>query len=180
MGKKIIAYTDGSAVVRGKAKGNGGFGTYFPDLNGQKRAFSLGFQETKTGRMEISALYYAITALDKDFKGVLTVYSDSEYVVKSFTEKRLLKWIKNGWTNTSGEVKNKDMWKAVVKELELRSDMELEMIHIRSHQVEKAKTQEEKDALLQNEHIQGNRVADFLADYKRHKELLIKDTLNHE
>lgn len=177
--EKIIAYTDGSAVVRGKAKGNGGFGTYFPNLYGERKAFSLGFQETKTGRMEITALYYAITALNKEFKGVLTVYSDSEYVVKSFTEKRLLKWIKNGWKNTSGDVKNQDLWKAIVKELELRSDMELEMIHIRSHQVEKAKTQEEKEALLSNEHIQGNRVADFLADYKRHINLLTKDTLKH-
>ena len=63
---KIIAYTDGSAVVKGRAKGNGGFGTYFPSLYGSRIAFSLGFEDTKTGRMELSALYYAITAIKLD------------------------------------------------------------------------------------------------------------------
>lgn len=174
---KVIAYTDGSAVVKGKCKGHGGFGVFFPDLYGSRAAFSLGFKDTKTGRMEISALYYAITALDKDFKGVLTVYSDSEYVVKSFTEKRLLKWIKNGWKNTSGDVKNQDLWKAIVRELKLRRDMKLEMIHIRSHQVEKEKDPVKKKQLMEDPNIIGNMVADRLADYKRHKQLRDLDNL---
>ena len=55
--KSIVAYTDGSAVVRGKMAGAGGFGTYFPKhLDGKPKAYSLGFKETKTGRMEIMAL----------------------------------------------------------------------------------------------------------------------------
>lgn len=174
---KVIAYTDGSAVVRGKCKGHGGFGTYFPNLNGSKVAFSLGFKDTKTGRMEISALYYAITAIENDFKGVLIVYSDSEYVVKSFTENRLNKWIKNGWTNTSGEVKNKDLWKVIKKELSLRPNMELEMRHIRSHQVEKEKDINKKRELMKNPNIIGNMMADKLADYKRHKQLLDSDKI---
>ena len=174
---KIIAYIDGSAVVRGASKGHGGFGTYFPDLNGSKAAFSLGFKETKTGRMEISALYYAITALENDFKGDLIVYSDSEYVVKSFTENRLLKWIKNGWKNTSGEVKNQDLWKAIIKELRNRKDMKLEMRHIRSHQVEKEKDKDKKKQLMLDPNIIGNMMADRLADYKRHKTLLTSDKL---
>ena len=172
---KIIAYTDGSAVVKGKAKGNGGFGTYFPNLYGSKAAFSLGFKDTKTGRMEISALFYAVTAIENDFKGTLTVYSDSEYVVKSFTEKRLLKWIKNGWMNTSGEVKNIDLWKALKTKLDERPNMILEMIHIRSHQVEKEKDPIKKKELMQYPKIIGNMMADQLADYKRHTELLNSD-----
>ena len=176
----IIAYTDGSAVVRGVSKGHGGFGTYFPNLYGSKAAFSLGFKDTKTGRMEISALYYAITAIKNDFNGTLTVYSDSEYVVKSFTEKRLLKWISAGWKNTSGEVKNQDLWKEIMKELKSRPNMELEMIHIRSHQVEKTKDPAKKKALMQDPNIIGNMMADQLADYKRHAELLDSDKVNNK
>lgn len=39
----------------------------------------------------------------------IEVISDSEYVVKGVNE-RLLKWIKNGWKNSSGKVKNKELW----------------------------------------------------------------------
>lgn len=174
---RVTAYTDGSAVVKGKSKGNGGFGTYFPDLNGSKVAFSAGYKSTKTGRMELTALYFAITATEIDFKGVLKVYSDSEYVVKSFTEQRLLKWIKNGWRNTSGEVKNLDLWKAIKKELDDRVDMTLEMEHIRSHQVEKEKDNNKKKELMMDPNIIGNMMADRLADYKRHNVLLDCDKI---
>tara|TARA_R110002126_G_scaffold50551_4_gene139232 strand:- start:11246 stop:11779 length:534 start_codon:yes stop_codon:yes gene_type:complete len=174
---KIIAYTDGSAVVKGKAKGNGGFATYFPDLYGSKKAFSLGFKDTKTGRMELSALYYAIISIRIDERVKLVVYSDSEYVVKSFTEQRLRKWIAAGWKNTSGEVKNQDIWKEIVKELDGRPRMILEMIHIRSHQVEKEKDPAKRAELLKDPNIIGNVVADRLADYKRHSTLLDSDLL---
>lgn len=169
---KIIAYTDGSAVVRGKCKGHGGFGTYFPDLDGKPQAFSQGYLDTKTGRMELTALYYAIIAIPVDSlymkDGCLEVYSDSEYVVKSFTEKRLEKWISNDWTNTSGKVKNKDLWMKIISELEKRPQMTLKMVHIKSHQLDKVKDITERNELLKNPHIVGNAVADRLADHKRH------------
>lgn len=175
----VYAYTDGSAVVRGKSKGNGGFGTYLPNLFGEKVAYSLGFVETKTGRMEISALYYAIKAmpLRRNYPVTLRVYSDSEYVVKAFAEGRLVKWIQAGWRNTSGEVKNIDLWKHVLEELNKRGYMRLDMKHIRSHQVEKEKDPKKKELLLQDPHIRGNMVADRLADYKRHKTLVNTDKL---
>jgi len=177
--KTIIAYTDGSAVAHGKNKGKGGFGTYFPDFYGNKKAYSLGFSNTKTGRMEISALYYAISAFYVNHKEQisLVVYSDSEYVVKSFTEGRLERWIQAGWRNTSGEVKNKDMWEAVIKSLNNRKFINLELRHIRSHQIEKEKNPVAKAYLMKDPHIVGNMVADRLADYKRHKTLLITDKL---
>ena len=175
--KQIIAYTDGSAVVRGKAKGNGGFGTYFPDLYGNKSAFSLGFKNTKTGRMEVSALFYAINAIKKDTAVELIVYSDSEYVVKSFTEGRLLKWRANGWRSSGGSIANIDLWKCILRELEARPQMKLTMRHIRSHQVEKEKDPYKKRKLMKDPNIIGNMMADQLANYKRHKNLLDSDKL---
>lgn len=170
---KITAYTDGSAVVNGARKGNGGFGTYFPNLFSKPCAFSCGFKETKTGRMEITALLYAIKAMPLKYKEKveLTVYSDSEYVVKTFTENRIERWVSNNWRNSGGLVKNRDLWERILNELEKRGFLNLIMIHIRSHQVEKASTKEEKEKLMKNPHIRGNMVADRLADYKRHKTL---------
>lgn len=174
--KQIFAYTDGSAVVAGKDKGKGGFATYFPDLFGRKKAYSAGYQNGKTGQMEVTALLYAIRAMPKTSAEPikLIVYSDSEYVVKSFTEHRLIRWIDNGWRNSSGEVKNLDLWKRIIHELyEVRFDyLTLEMRHIRSHQVEKAKGEDDKKALMEDPHIIGNMMADRLADYKRHKTLI--------
>lgn len=177
--KIILAYTDGSASVQGKSKGRGGFGTYFPDFYGSQRAFSDGFLETKTGAMEVSALYYAIKAMPKRSteKVVLRVYSDSEYVVKSFTENRLERWIQAGWRNTSGKVKNQEKWAAIVNALNCRGYLTLDMIHIRSHQVEKEKDPIKKANLLKDPHIIGNMVADVLADYKRHTKLRDDDRL---
>jgi ribonuclease HI len=181
--KEILAYTDGSAVVAGKSKGKGGFAAYFPDLFGKKKAYSLGFRNTKTGEMEVTALLYAVRAMPRVYSEPvkLIVYSDSEYVVKSFTERRLERWIEAGWRNSSGIVKNLELWKSIVKGLEQRRGyLRLEMRHIRSHQVEKAKNIFEKKNLLNDPNIQGNMVADRLADYKRHKELLTDITKLNE
>lgn len=178
MYSEIVAYTDGSAVVNGVHKGNGGFGVYIPNLFGEKKAFSCGFKNTKTGRMEIMALYYAIKSIPKDcINTSLVVYSDSEYVVKSFSEKRLEKWVKAGWKNSSGDVKNRDLWEKILEEISNKTLFFLELRHIRSHQVEKEKDVDKKNELLKDPHIIGNMVADRLANYKRHKKLLEKDTL---
>ena len=77
--------------------------------------------------------------------------------------------------NTSGEVKNIDLWKALKTKLDERPNMILEMIHIRSHQVEKEKDPIKKKELMQDPNIIGNMMADQLADYKRHTELLNSD-----
>lgn len=174
--KEIFCYTDGSASVTGAMAGQGGFGTYFPDLFGKKKAFSLGFKKATTGQMEVYALMVAIRAMPLTclYPVVLNVYSDSEYVVKSFTENRLFKWMNNGWRNTSGEVKNKYLWQEIVRLLDERNYLKLKMIHIRSHQVDKEKDPYIKEQMLKDPHIQGNLIVDKLANYKRHTILLDK------
>lgn len=177
--KTIVAYTDGSAVVVGPRKGHGGFGVYFPDLFGVKKGYSKGYENTKTGRMEIMALFYAIKAMPLESKEtmVLRVYSDSQYVVKTFTENRLQKWISNNWISYGSNIKNVDLWKAVKRELDNRPFLSLQMIHIKSHQVEKEKDKEKKTKLMQDPNVIGNMMADRLADYKRHKQLNETDKL---
>jgi ribonuclease HI len=179
MVSEIIVYTDGSASVAGPMKGYSGFGTYFPDLFGKKKAFSLGFENGKTGEMEVLALYFAIKQIPIKESVKLIVYADSEYVVKTFTENRLEKWKKNGWTNTSGEVANKKLWVQIYSMLQERKSMKLELKHIKSHQVDREKDPIKKKELMSNPHIIGNLMADSLANYKRHtKRLLDTSCLN--
>ena len=164
--KTIIAYTDGSAVVSGEYKGRGGFGVYFPDFYGKPKGIHIGYQHTKTGRTEQLALLYALKAFRDESPEQITlkVYSDSQYVVKSFTDKRLEKWISNGWQNSSGNVKNRDLWEEILYELECRPFLTLDMNWIKAHQLDKEKNPVAKAYLMQDPHIVGNAMADKLAD----------------
>ena len=175
--EKVIAYTDGSAVASGNLKGNGGFGTFFPNLFGKKVAYSKGYLNTKTGRMEQVALLYAIKAIPKDYECVLEVYSDSQYVVKTFTENRLSKWIRNNWMSYDKPIANVDLWKKIKEELDSRKKMRLKMVWIKAHQLDKLKKSEKSKRmeLLSDPHVAGNAVADSLADHKRHKYKLKTD-----
>ena len=162
--KEVLAYTDGSAVTTGVNKGRGGFGTYFPNLNGKKVGKYMGFEQTKTGRMEISALLYAILSIETNDPLILKVYSDSQYVTKTFTEGRLEKWKSNRWFSNGFQVKNIDLWKAVDKALLERPNLKLEMVWIKGHQVEKEKNPVAKAYLMQDLNILGNMTADHLAN----------------
>lgn len=168
--KTIVAYTDGSAVAHGKNEGLGGFGTYFPDYFGDLKAFSAGYKDTKTGRMEQIALLYAIKAmpLNRQKRLCLLVYSDSKFVVDSFNKGWIANWVNNGWKSSTGETKNKDIWKAILRELDKRPYLKFVIRHIKGHQYDKEKCPIKKKELLKDPHILGNTVADRLADYKRH------------
>jgi ribonuclease HI len=161
---EILAYTDGSAVTTGVNKGRGGFGVYFPDINGKKAGIHIGFEQTKTGRMEVSALLHAIKHFETDEKFTLTVYSDSQYVTKTFTEKRLQKWKSNNWISGGFQIKNIDLWKAIDEALSNRPNLKLQMIWIKGHQVEKEKNPVAKAYLMKDPHIVGNLMADHIAN----------------
>lgn len=174
---RVFAFTDGSAVVNGKNKGKGGFGVYLPSWNPdfEKSVYmGKGYRLTKTGRMELTALLYALKYFPKDpfceaKTGIdLVVCSDSEYVVKAFTEKRLQKWQLNNWVNTSGPVKNIDLWKEILAALGARPQIKLTMMHVKGHTVDKEKDPKKKKELLKDPYVRGNYIADKLADYKRY------------
>ena len=93
-------YTDGAA--RGNPDGPGGYGTIlsFVDSKGQEhiRELSAGYQKTTNNRMEMMAVIAGLEALNRPCE--ITVYSDSQYVVKAFNEHWLDGWIKK---NACGE-----------------------------------------------------------------------------
>jgi ribonuclease HI len=98
---QITIYTDGSS--RGNP-GPGGYGTIL--IAGQHRKeLSGGYRLTTNNRMELMAVIKALEALKKPGMH-LTIYSDSQYVVKAINEGWLKNWLR---TDFKGK-KNKDLW----------------------------------------------------------------------
>ncbi len=95
-------YTDGAA--RGNP-GKGGYGTVLI-WKGVAKELSGGFRLTTNNRMEVMSVIAGLEALNK--KGLnITIYSDSQYVVRSVSEGWLNNWIQ---TEFKGK-KNADLWK---------------------------------------------------------------------
>jgi ribonuclease HI len=103
MANEITIYTDGAA--RGNP-GPGGYGVVLMSGNHRKE-LSQGYAHTTNNRMEIMAVIAGLKALKKPGLDV-TVYSDSQYVVKAIQEGWLNTWIR---TNFKGGKKNPDLWK---------------------------------------------------------------------
>ena len=102
MSSSVTMYTDGSS--RGNP-GPGGYGVVM--LSGtHRKELSQGYKKTTNNRMELMAVIAGLEALKKDQLNV-TIYSDSQYIVKAIEEGWLKKWIA---TNFKGGKKNKDLW----------------------------------------------------------------------
>jgi ribonuclease HI len=98
----IIMYTDGSS--RGNP-GPGGYGVIL--MSGElKKELSQGYRLTTNNRMELMAVIAGLEALKKPNLDV-TIYSDSQYIVKALKEGWLNKWMA---TNFAKGKKNKDLW----------------------------------------------------------------------
>src|SRR5689334_69053 len=100
----ITIYTDGSS--RGNP-GPGGYGVIL--MSGtHRKELSQGYRLTTNNRMELMAVIAGLKALKKTGCRV-TIYSDSQYVVKAVEEGWLANWIR---TNFKGGKKNADLWTA--------------------------------------------------------------------
>ena len=112
---KVNLYTDGSA--RGNPDGPGGYGAIlqYTDPNGQlhEREYSAGYVKTTNNRMELMAVIAGLEALNRPCE--VSVYSDSAYVIKAFTEHWLDNWQKKHWMRGKNDpVKNVDLWKRLL------------------------------------------------------------------
>jgi ribonuclease HI len=73
---------------------------------GKSKELSGGYRRNTNNRMELLAVIAALEALNREGLKI-TIYSDSQYVVKAVKEGWLKKWIA---TNFSGGKKNRDLW----------------------------------------------------------------------
>ncbi len=113
---KVTIYTDGSA--RGNPDGPGGYGVVlqYIDPKGQlhETERSAGYVKTTNNRMELMAAIVGLEALTKPCE--VTLYSDSQYLVKAFEDHWIDSWILKGWKNSQKQpVKNVDLWKRLLK-----------------------------------------------------------------
>ncbi len=100
--KQLIIYTDGSS--RGNP-GPGGYGAIL-QYGSSSRELSGGYRRTTNNRMELMAVIAALKALTRE-ELQITIFSDSQYVVKAVQEGWLKKWIA---TDFKGGKKNRDLW----------------------------------------------------------------------
>ena len=119
---ELIVYTDGSS--RGNP-GPGGFGTVL--IWGQKqKEISAGYRLTTNNRMELLGVITALENL-KQKNISLTVYTDSQYIVKAINEGWLNNWVR---TNFKGGKKNKDLW---MRFYELAKDFKITFKWVKGH-----------------------------------------------
>ena len=105
----IEIYTDGAC------KGNpgpGGWGVLLKSGTLEKELFG-GESETTNNRMELMAVIQALQALKRPCQ--VTLWLDSQYVLKGITE-WLPGWKAKGWrTATKQPVKNVELWKQLAQ-----------------------------------------------------------------
>ncbi|MFM9908087.1 MAG: ribonuclease HI [Chitinophagaceae bacterium] len=99
---ELVMYTDGSA--RGNP-GPGGYGTILM-WKGHHKELSGAFRYTTNNRMELMAVIAGLESLNREGLSI-TIYSDSQYIVRAVEEGWLKNWIA---TNFKGGKKNKDLW----------------------------------------------------------------------
>ncbi len=115
-GKPLVRlYSDGAA--RGNPDGPGGYGVVleFTDSKGKLhvRELSEGFPKTTNNRMELLGVITGLEALNRPCR--VLVYSDSQYVVKAFTDGWLDSWQKHGWRKADKTpVLNQDLWERLL------------------------------------------------------------------
>lgn len=118
----LIIYTDGSS--RGNP-GPGGYGAILKWGTIEKE-LSQGYRLTTNNRMELMAVIAALEALTRKNLSI-TIYSDSQYVVKAIKEGWLKKWIS---TDFKGGKKNKDLWKRFYQ---LSQNYHIQFVWIKGH-----------------------------------------------
>ncbi|MEO5593105.1 MAG: ribonuclease HI [Chitinophagaceae bacterium] len=118
----LTIYTDGAS--RGNP-GPGGYGAILK-WGGTEKELSGGYRKTTNNRMELMAVIAALEALKKESLHI-TVYSDSQYVVKAVEQGWLKNWIA---TDFKGGKKNKDLW---LRYFELSKKHHIKFVWVKGH-----------------------------------------------
>lgn len=120
-----IVYTDGACIGN---PGPGGYGVVILSQEGRLE-LSGGYLLTTNNRMEIMAAVVGLEALKANTR--VTLYSDSEYLVKAMRQGWVLRWRANQWKrNRRDKALNPDLWQ---KLLALCEHREIEFRWVRGH-----------------------------------------------
>lgn len=106
--EKVIIYTDGACSGN---PGPGGWGAILM-YNGNKKEISGAKDNTTNNVMELTAALEGLKMLK--YPCEVELYSDSAYLVNSFSQGWIYNWKKNNWKTASKEpVKNKEIWEEI-------------------------------------------------------------------
>jgi ribonuclease HI len=122
----VTIYSDGAC------KGNpgpGGWGAWLKSANTHKELYG-GELGTTNNRMELTAVIEGLTALKRPCK--VTLYVDSQYVLKGMTE-WIVGWKAKGWKTAAKQpVKNVDLWQRL-DALVSGAGHQIEWVWVRGH-----------------------------------------------
>ncbi|MDP2937108.1 MAG: ribonuclease HI [Dehalococcoidia bacterium] len=108
--KHVEIYTDGACIGN---PGPGGYGVVLK-YGEHKKELSGGFRHTTNNRMEMLAAIAGLESLRE--KCSVTLYSDSEYLVKAMTLGWAKKWRASGWRRGRNQpALNPDLWERLLK-----------------------------------------------------------------
>lgn len=110
--KHVDIYTDGACSNN---PGKGGWAAILI-YKGTEKIVSGGYADTTNNRMELFAIINGLKQLKE--RCDVTVYSDSAYSINPFLKGWINTWQNNNWrTSDKKEVKNIDLWKAFIIEM---------------------------------------------------------------
>lgn len=121
---KVIIFTDGSS------RGNPGPGGWGAIVISENEVKELGGRESMitNNRMELTGAIEALKYVDST--GSITLYSDSQYVIKGMTE-WIAGWQKKNWKNSQRKaVMNRDLWE---KLLEASNNKTISWKYVKGH-----------------------------------------------
>jgi ribonuclease HI len=108
--KQVTIYTDGACIGN---PGPGGYGVVLIH-EGRRKELSGGYRMTTNNRMEIMAAIVGLQALKKRCR--VSMYSDSQYVVRAISEGWARRWQAKGWMRNRRErALNPDLWETLLQ-----------------------------------------------------------------
>jgi ribonuclease HI len=108
--KHVTIHADGACLGN---PGPGGYGIILL-YQGHRRELSGGYRKTTNNRMEIMAAIAGLEALKE--KCEVTLFSDSEYLVKAMSRGWARRWQANGWKRSKREkALNPDLWERLLQ-----------------------------------------------------------------
>jgi ribonuclease HI len=123
--ESVTIYTDGACIGN---PGPGGYGVVLLH-QGDRQELSAGYRLTTNNRMEMMAAIAALEALSNP--SVVTLYSDSQYLINAMEKGWAKKWQANGWNRNAKEMaKNPDLWERLLK---LCQEHKVKFIWVRGH-----------------------------------------------
>ena len=122
--KEVSIYTDGACSGN---PGPGGWGAILV-YNGREKVMSGGEKATTNNRMELLGVITALSALKEPCR--VSLYTDSQYIVRAINERWLAGWKARGWRRKEGELKNPDLWQTLDK---LLAEHQVTFIWVKGH-----------------------------------------------